>query len=152
MYCHSLWRRRRREEGSGGEEEGVGREEKGRGGEEGKGRGGEEGAKQYGQEGGVLLNKAQSRCPHKEGLFPAHTTTTEMHTTNTLIHRKPFLVSECKQVHRDHYNAFTNQKIHQSNCSNSVINLQINNFLSHDSLALETGVSDEAALRLIQQW
>ena len=93
MYCHSLWRRRRREEGSGGEEEGVGREE--------KGRGGEEGAKQYGQEGGVLLIKAQSRCPHKEGLFSAHTTTTEMHTTNTLIHRKPFLVSECKQVHRD---------------------------------------------------
>ena len=56
MYCHSLWRRRRREEGRGGEEEGVGREEKGRGGEEGRrGRGGEEGAKQYGQEGGVLL-------------------------------------------------------------------------------------------------
>ena len=44
MYCHSLWRRRRREEGRGGEEERVGREEKGRGGEEGRrGRGGEEG-------------------------------------------------------------------------------------------------------------
>ena len=51
--------------------------------------------------GGGSPIKAQSRCPHKEGLFPAHTTTTEMHTTNTLIHRKPFLVSECKQVHRD---------------------------------------------------
>ena len=94
MYCHSLWRRRRREEGRGGEEERVGREERG-GGEEGKGRGG--GSQTIWSGGGSPI-KGSEQMSSQEGLFPAHTTTTEMHTTNTLIHRKPFLVSECKQV------------------------------------------------------
>ena len=72
-------------------------------------------------------------------------------TPQTLIHRKPFQfhsVNRCTDPHSDYQPHIDQSVIHQSNCYNFVLNLSINNFLSCDSLALETGVRDEAALRL----